>query len=94
MSNGEEYAAGTDPLSSASYPGDGDVNQDGRVDVGDLLLVTQIALGQRTPTPEQFIRADINRDGVIDVVDVLLLQRRILGLSVLEWDERTRINTG
>jgi RHS repeat-associated protein len=82
--DGEEQAAGTDPLSASSYPGDGDVNQDGRVDVGDLLLVTQIALGQRTPTPEQFIRADINRDGVVDVVDVLLLQRRILGLSFLE----------
>jgi RHS repeat-associated protein len=83
--DGEEQAAGTDPLSASSYPGDGDVNQDGRIDVGDLLLVTQIALGQRTPTPEQFIRADINRDGVVDVVDVLLLQRRILGLSFLEF---------
>ncbi|MCW9057982.1 MAG: RHS domain-containing protein [Gammaproteobacteria bacterium] len=82
--DGEEYATGTDPASAASYPGDGDVNQDGEVNVGDLLLVTQMALGQRTPTPEQLVRADINRDDVIDVVDVLLLQRRILGLSFLE----------
>lgn len=82
--DGEEYAAGTDPTSAASYPGDGDVNQDGEINVGDLLLVTQMALGQRTPTPEQLVRADINRDGLVDVVDVLLLQRRILGLSFLE----------
>lgn len=55
----------------------GDVNQNGEINVGDLLLVMQMALGQRTPTPAQLEYADINRDGLINAVDVLLLQRII-----------------
>lgn len=79
--DGAEYAAGTDPLSGASFPGDGDVNADGEINAGDLVLVMQMAFGQRVPTSEQLARADINRDGLVDVVDVLLLQRRVLGYT-------------
>jgi RHS repeat-associated protein len=85
--DGAEYAAGTDPLSAGTYPGDGDVNADGEVNAGDLVLAMQMALGQRVPTAEQLARADINQDGTVDVVDVLLLQRRILGLTAWQWIE-------
>ncbi len=92
--DGEEIAQGTDPVYALSYPGDGDVNQNGEVNVGDLLLVTQMALKMRAPTPEQFVHADINRDGIIDVVDVLLLQRKILyptGSAALDTGDETRL---
>ena len=79
--DGAEYAAGTDPLSPGAYPGDGDVNQDGQVDAGDLLLVMQMVTGQRTPTPQQQTHADVHTDGLIDVRDMLALQRRILGYA-------------
>ena len=85
--DGAEVSAGTDPLSGTSTAGDGDVNQDGQINAGDLLLVMQMAMGQRIPTPEQLTHADVHTDGVIDVRDVLELQRRILGLSLLEWFE-------
>jgi YD repeat-containing protein len=77
-----EVTKGTDPLNSASYPGDGDLNQDGRVDAGDLVLEMQIALGTRTPTSVQLTHGDMNQDGVIDVRDMLKLERKALGLAL------------
>lgn len=83
--DGAEVAAGTDPNDAMVYPGDGDVNQDGEVNTGDLVLVIQMATGRRVPTPEQQTHADVHTDGVIDVRDMLKLQRRILGVSLREW---------
>ncbi|HEY9199455.1 MAG TPA: RHS repeat-associated core domain-containing protein [Gammaproteobacteria bacterium] len=83
--DGAEVSAGTDPTNPAIYPGDGDVNQDGEVNVGDLVLVMQMVTGRRVPTPEQLTHADAYTDGEIDVRDMLILQRRILQLSLREW---------
>lgn len=83
--DGAEIAAGTDPNNATAYPGDGDINQDGQVNAGDLVLMVQFVTGSRVPTAEQLTHADMHTDGVIDVRDMLKLQRRILGLTLREW---------
>ena len=81
--DGQEISQGTDPMLTSSYSGSGDLNGNGQLDVGDLLLVTQLALGTRTAANDpqyaaRVILADQNQDGEINVADVLLLQRRLL----------------
>jgi len=57
----------------------GDVNGNGVIDLVDLRLAYQTALGLISLTPEQADRADLNDDGRVDMVDVELLCRLILG---------------
>jgi len=55
-----------------------DLNEDGRVDVLDVQLCTNVALGVETD-PEIVNKADINLDGVVDTLDVLKIIQGILG---------------
>jgi RHS repeat-associated protein len=82
VSDGVEVTKGTDPLNGATHPGDGDLNQDGRVDAGDLVLEMQIVLGTRIPTAVQLVHGDMNQDGVITLPDMLKLERKVLGLAL------------
>ena len=56
----------------------GDVNDDGSVDISDVLLTVDYILGH---VPEVFIlqNADINEDNAIDISDVLMIVDIILG---------------
>jgi len=60
----------------------GDVNQDGAIDVLDVVMLVQAVLGY--PVPEEFDEglADLNDDGNIDVLDVVTLVTLILGPMV------------
>jgi hypothetical protein len=84
----------TDPVSgndSASVAvtviNKGDINDDGIVDAGDVLLAMRIASGLYTPTAAEFQRGDVaplvsgspSPDGMINVADVLVIQRKALG---------------
>jgi len=55
----------------------GDANEDGVVDVGDVIKIKRIILGLDPPMP----CADVNGDEVIDVGDVIKAKRIILGLD-------------
>ena len=55
----------------------GDANEDGVVDVLDLVKVKRIILGLDPPTPG----ADANQDGDINVLDLVTIKRIILGLE-------------
>ncbi|MFN3347213.1 MAG: dockerin type I repeat-containing protein, partial [Candidatus Bipolaricaulaceae bacterium] len=61
------------------HPPKGDVNGDGRIDLVDLRLAYQAALGLIVLSPEEQYRADLNDDGVVDMEDVTLLCGMILG---------------
>ncbi len=76
-----EITAGTDPLLASSYPGDGDVTENGAVDAGDYLVLTRIVLHLRAPSASERIHGDLNSDGLLDTRDLLLLARRILHLA-------------
>jgi hypothetical protein len=90
FTDGEEVAAGTNPLDDTSYPiaVAGDVNGDGEVDVRDLLLAMQILNGQYIPTQEEQDRWDVaplvngvpEPDGQNTLGDYVVLQRKVLGI--------------
>jgi len=90
FNDGEEIAAGTNPLDNTSHPivANGDVNGDGQVDVGDLLLAMRILTGQYIPSQEEQARWDVAPlvngmpapDGQNNSGDYLILQRKVLGL--------------
>ena len=83
VNDGLEVEAGTDPLLDTSTPVlyNGDANNDGKVNVADLLITMQIILDNRTATPLQKARLDIapqvggmpSPDGSINVADYVVL---------------------
>ena len=58
----------------------GDINDDGRVDVQDVVLVVKHVLNIEQLDTDQQILADVNDDGVINVKDVSLITQYWLGL--------------
>ena len=56
---------------------DGDLapwnHPDGLINAADVLIATQLVLGQRTPGDLQYAHGDINSDSVIDVADLILI---------------------
>jgi len=64
----------------ADGPPPGDVNGDGDVDVIDVRLCCQIALGVIPGAPEQRLAADIDRDEDVDMDDVRALAEYIIGI--------------
>lgn len=66
---------------------DGDLNSDGQVNVGDVLIALRIASGLITASTDQMEHGDVAPlldgspapDGVINVADVLVIQRKALG---------------
>ncbi len=87
FSDGDEVALGTDPLRSASYPHNGDINDDGMVNIVDVLMAEQVLTGLAPPlsTP-QMNRADVapllaglpDPDGDFNTGDLLVILRKAL----------------
>lgn len=71
-----------------AIPPDGDLNDDGLVNAGDLLISLQILQGSITATTEQQLHGDVAPlvngspapDGTITLGDIGVLQRKIQGL--------------
>ena len=57
----------------------GDVNQDGSIDVLDVVVTVSFIIGSTEPTPYEFWAADFNGDAAINVLDVVLIVNVILG---------------
>ena len=55
----------------------GDINQDGAIDVVDIVRLINIILGQ-TPSPMEAYLADLNSDEIINIQDIVLLVNWIL----------------
>ncbi len=56
----------------------GDVDRDGEVDLGDVVLITRWLAGGWNVTLEETI-ADVNDDGIVDLKDVVLIRRFLAG---------------
>jgi len=55
----------------------GDINDDGRIDILDAILLQRIWLGDLIPDARQRLAADVNKDGSIDGNDLVLLLMHI-----------------
>ena len=55
----------------------GDLNQDGLINVQDIILNINIILGA-PPSAYELCSGDLNEDGVIDILDIVLLINLIL----------------
>ncbi len=57
----------------------GDVNNDGVIDIRDVVLVQRYILGYQTLTAAQLTAADVNGDGVVNVIDANLIMQFVQG---------------
>ena len=58
----------------------GDQNDDGVVDILDVIIDLQITVKSLDPTEKQRFLSDLNRDDAVDVVDVILGLQHVVGL--------------
>ena len=56
----------------------GDVNQDGAVNVADVILLQKYLIRKATLTAEQGVNADMTKDNIVNVVDLCLLKKNVL----------------
>lgn len=87
--DGMEFAAGYDPLSAASFPVWGDINDDRVVDIADVVLAARAVMGLVTLTDAELARARVAPlvNGVpqpapndpFTAADLLLIERKALG---------------
>ncbi len=70
------------PTAPPSQPSEnvliGDVNNNGALDVGDIVALQKWLLGYGSRSEFSINRADMQQDGVIDIYDLVLLKRLIL----------------
>ncbi|TEB14842.1 Exoglucanase B precursor [Pelotomaculum sp. FP] len=57
----------------------GDVNNDGTVNILDVVQAVNFALGKATPTAAQLNAADLNGDGNINILDVVQMVKKAVG---------------
>ena len=57
----------------------GDMNNDGQINVVDVVIMVNAILAPETITPEILNLGDLNSDGQLNVVDVVILVNQILG---------------
>ena len=57
----------------------GDVNNDGILNILDIVNVVNFILGIADFSEMQFVLADMNQDGIIDILDIVMLANAILG---------------
>ncbi|KKS78620.1 MAG: hypothetical protein UV54_C0057G0002 [Candidatus Beckwithbacteria bacterium GW2011_GWA2_43_10] len=57
----------------------GDVNKNGRVDIGDSLFIAQYVIGQRSLDSSQLIAADVNKDGKVSTNDAKIIAQYDVG---------------
>ena len=58
----------------------GDVNQDGKADVADLVLL-QKYLVRKVRTLDNYKIADLNSDGTVNIFDAIVLRQRLMGMD-------------
>jgi hypothetical protein len=58
----------------------GDVNDDGAVNIQDVVLAMQHTLDLDKLADKQKLYADVNNDGIINILDVSLIMQKTLGL--------------
>jgi len=68
----------SDYFTSIEFGLPGDINQDGLLNILDVVIVIGFILDGNTPSNDEIVASDINQDGIINVLDVVLLVNSIL----------------
>jgi hypothetical protein len=80
--DGDGLLDAVDPIPLTVNLGDGDMNADGSINAGDLLITTRIVMGLLTATETHLAHGDLYPaaapDGVINIQDLILLQKLLL----------------
>ena len=74
---------GSSSENQGSVSGRGDMNNDGKISVLDIIKLQRIIVGLDANTPESLSKGDINGDGKISVLDIIKIQRHIVGLEII-----------
>ena len=56
----------------------GDINQDGLLNVQDIIILVNFILGVLDPTDYEFELADINNDNILNILDIVLVVEQII----------------
>ena len=56
----------------------GDVNDDGSINIQDIVIVLNYIFGSEIPTADQFELSDMNNDGMLNILDVILIVNQII----------------
>ena len=64
----------------------GDINNDGFVNVVDVVLMVNFVLGITTPTADEQEAGDVNTDGMVNVVDIVIIVNWILSPERSTWE--------
>lgn len=59
----------------------GDVNEDGELDIIDVIMVNQFTLGNSTLDKYCMLWADVDKDGTVDSTDSLMILKEVVGLT-------------
>ena len=57
---------------------DGDVNQDGFINIQDLVLLITFILNSNDPNDQEFQASDMNNDNILNILDIVLIVNIIL----------------
>ena len=71
-------------ISPCNNPGSGDINDDGNVNVSDIVIMIQAILGSTSLTEEQLCQGDVDGNGLINVVDITRVVSMILQEDLCE----------
>ncbi len=70
----------------------GDINNDGNIDILDVVRLVNIILGTgNSPTPNELLAADFNVSGQVDVGDLVSIVNMILGGSLARESDNSNI---
>ena len=87
------YCAGScDATCSGTVCGTGDVNDDGELNILDVVTMVNYILGNLTPSDDQICSADMNGDGGLDILDIVIIVNTILNSRALESAKIVTLN--
>ena len=90
---GSEYfdIAGPLELEDLNALPKGDVNDDGILNIQDVIMIIQYVIGNTT-NPSWIDAGDVNNDGIVDILDIVTTLNSILSGSDPIWDFETEWN--
>ena len=72
------FAFHSNYFDSIEFGSPGDVNDDGVINILDVVSIINFVLNNEEPTESQFSSSDVNDDGVINVLDVVIVVNIVL----------------